>query len=133
MKKLLAQTPFSIGEYTQPTNTDAFKPTAEVGVSLERMLSLAVGMLTLVSGLAFLIYFFIGTLSWTLAGSDEGKVEKAKKQMTNGAIGLIIVVMAYTIIAVLGNLVGLKLLNPACELARLQGVGATAGLPWYCQ
>ncbi len=72
-----------------------------------------------------IMYFIFGALQWTLAGGEEGKVESAKKQMTNGAIGLIIIVIAYGVIAVVGSVLGLNILNPGCEIQKLNPVSGT--------
>jgi cellobiose-specific phosphotransferase system component IIC len=70
-------------------------------------------MLTLVAGLAFLVYFMIGALNWVTAGGDKGKVDTAKMYMTNGAIGMITIVAAYAVIWIVGQVLGLEILNPA--------------------
>lgn len=116
----LAQINPNLGRYDTPAGT--YEPGTDVfstGNTIERIISNGVGALTMIASIMFMIYFFIGALIWATAGSDEGKVETAKKQMTNGAIGLIIVVLAYGIISVLGNFVGLDILNPATLLPSL--------------
>jgi cytochrome bd-type quinol oxidase subunit 2 len=102
------------GGFTGPA-TGVFDPNVAAGGqfdSLNNILSLIVTFLTVLAGLAFLLYFIFGGLQWTLAGGDQGKVDSAKTQMTNGAIGLIIVVLSYGIIAVIGQVLGLQILNP---------------------
>lgn len=106
---LIAQ--FGSDGFTGPA-TGVFDPGADPFASLDNILSLIITFLTVLAGLAFLLYFIFGGLQWTLAGGDQGKVDSAKTQMTNGAIGLIIVVISYGIMAVIGQVLGLKLLNP---------------------
>lgn len=91
--------------------------------SLNGIISLIVSFLTVLGGLAFLLYFIFGGLQWTLAGGDTGKVDTAKKQMTNGAIGLIIIVISYGIIAVVGTVLGLDILNPGTVIQKTIGPG----------
>lgn len=79
---------------------------------LETFISKMVGMLTAVAGIAFLLYFLIGALSWITAGGDKGKTDSAQKQMTNAAIGLIAVVVAYFIAAIISFVLGIDFLNP---------------------
>lgn len=86
---------------------------AQATKNLADIISLILSFLTVLAGLAFLLYFIFGGLQWTLAGGDQGKVDSAKKQMTNGAIGLIIVIVSYGIVAVIGSVVGLDILDPA--------------------
>lgn len=84
----------------------------EVGVKLNTLLSQIIGFLTVIAGLAFLIYFLLGGLQWLTAGGDKAKVDSAKTQMTNGVIGLIIIVAAYGIVWIVGNVLGFNILNP---------------------
>lgn len=80
---------------------------------IEILLSTIVGFLTIVAGLAFLIYFLVGGLSWITGGDDKNKVDAAKKYMTNGAIGMIVIVASYAIVWIVGQVLGLDILNPA--------------------
>ncbi len=79
---------------------------------LETFISSMVGILTAVAGIAFLLYFMLGALSWITAGGDKGKTESAQKQMTNAAIGLIAIVVAYFIAAIIGGVLGIDILQP---------------------
>ena len=93
----------------------AFCPAAnsafDASISIENLITMVVGFLTIVAGLAFLIYFMIGGISWLTAGGDKGKVEKAQSMMTNGAIGMIIVIAAYGITWIIGEVLGIDILN----------------------
>lgn len=103
-----------------------FNENSQVGTNslsnLERLLSTAIGALTVIAGLIFIIYFLLGALSWVTAGGDSGKVQKARDQMVQGVIGLIVVIAAYGIIGVIGAIVGLDLLNPAAALNALRPI-----------
>ncbi len=79
----------------------------------ENLISNALGVLTIIAGLSFMIYFLIGGLTWITAGGKSDKVEQAKDMMTNGAIGIIIVVVSYSIIWIIGEALGIKILEPA--------------------
>lgn len=76
------------------------------------LLSNIITTLTVVGGLAFIIYFAIGALKWIIAGGDKGKVAESQSQMTQAAIGLIAIVAAYFIAGIVGGVLGLDLLNP---------------------
>lgn len=86
---------------------------ANSATQIENLVSTAVGFLTVVAGLAFLIYFIIGALNWVTAGGDSKKVDDAKHYMTNGAIGMIVIVAAYAITWIVGTVLGIDILNPA--------------------
>jgi len=85
----------------------------------ETLASSIFGFLTLVAGLAFILYFVLGAINWITSGGEEARVEKAKNQMTSAAIGLIIVVAAYTVIGIVGTVVGFDILNPASVFSNI--------------
>lgn len=95
-----------VGKFQEDVTTDP-------GSTLESFISTIVGVLTVIAGLAFLLYFLLGGLTWITAGGDKNNTAKAQKQMTDAAIGLIIVVVAYFIAGVVGTVLGLDILNPA--------------------
>ncbi len=78
---------------------------------LEGIFSLVVSFMTILTGLFFIIHFVIGGFTWSTAGGDSQKVETAKTKMTNAAIGLIIVIASYSIIYIIGKVLGLDILQ----------------------
>lgn len=80
---------------------------------LEGFISTSIGVLTALSGIAFLVYFVLGGLTWITAGGEKAKTEKAQKQMTDAAIGLIAVLVAYFIAGIVGTVLDIDILNPA--------------------
>ena len=68
-------------------------PNAELTTVVSRLINAA---LTL-AGLILTCIFLYGGLIWMLALGDETKVEKAKGAMMQGVIGLVIIVMSYSI------------------------------------
>jgi hypothetical protein len=81
--------------------------------AIEKLMSNILVMLTVVAGMAFVLYFLLGGLNWITAGGDKGKIDKAKGMMTNGAIGLIIIALSYSITWIVGKAIGIDILNPA--------------------
>jgi amino acid transporter len=67
----------------------------------------------------FMVYFIIGALTWVSAGGKAEKVEKAKNTMTNAAIGLIVIVAAYSVIYIIGTILGIPILEPEKYLEKL--------------
>jgi cytochrome bd-type quinol oxidase subunit 2 len=92
----------------------AYEPDlADKGAStLEQIFSNVVGVFTIVAGLLFIIYFILGGLNWITAGGKPDKVEKAKKMMTDAAIGMIAVTASYAVIFILGQILGINILQP---------------------
>lgn len=94
--------------------------TAAAGAStLERVLSVALGGFTLVAVIYFLFTLVIAAYTWLSAASDQGKVTKARDMMTNGLIGLLILVAVYAIAGVVGTMLGIKILEPGKLLLQL--------------
>lgn len=81
--------------------------------AIEKLISNVLVMLTVVAGMAFVLYFLLGGLNWITAGGDKGKIDKAKGMMTNGAIGMIIIALSYSIVWIVGKALGIDILNPA--------------------
>ena len=71
-----------------------------------------IGFITVVAGLAFIFYFLLGAINWITAGGDTQKASLSRQQITNALIGLVIVVIANPIIALIGKLLGIPLLSP---------------------
>ncbi|MEP7167331.1 MAG: hypothetical protein ABI758_05100 [Candidatus Woesebacteria bacterium] len=126
MSRLLAQ--LQLGPLKPPTA--AFTPApgtgAEAGgIPLENFLSNFLGFLTTLAGLMFLIFFIFAALSWITSGGDKGKVESARNQMTQAALGLVVVIAGYGIVGVVGRVLGLDVLNPLKLLQQLAPGGGT--------
>ena len=88
-------------------------------LKLTKIVSNVLGFLTVLAGLYFLLYFVMGGINWIASGGEKDKIEKAKHQMTNAAIGLIVVVAAYGIAFIIGRVLGIEILKPALELQKL--------------
>jgi cytochrome bd-type quinol oxidase subunit 2 len=75
-------------------------------------LSTIITSLTVVGGLAFVIFFTLGGLKWLTAGGDKAKVSEAQQQMTQGVIGLVAMVAGLFVVGVVGGVLGIDILNP---------------------
>ena len=102
----------------------AYDPAVSSGVggytsAFEKIISNVLVVLTVVAGVSFVLYFLIGALQWITAGGQKDKVETAKTMMTNGAIGLIIVTLSYVIVWIVGQALGLNILEPSALINNL--------------
>lgn len=100
-------------------SAEVFQPGDSIqtaAASFENFFSNIIGVFTVFAGMGFILYFAFGALQWILAQGDEGRTTAARKQMTNGAVGLLITVIAYVLIAVVGAVVGIDILNPATTI-----------------
>lgn len=65
----------------------------------------------LVGGLAFILFFLQGGLTWITAGGDKGKIEEARGKITQGLVGLAVLAASYVIIKFIETAIGMNLLN----------------------
>ena len=79
-----------------------------LGIIMARLFRTAV----VVGGLALLLYLAWGGLNWITAGGDTKKVDAAKAQITNGIMGMAILVATIAVAAFLSGVFGLDLLRP---------------------
>jgi len=80
-----------------------------IGLLMARIYRTAI----LVGGLALLLFIAWGGLNWITAGGNEKKVEEAKDKITNGIIGMTVLVGTAALAAFIGKALGLDLLNPS--------------------
>ena len=80
---------------TQLTNAD-------LTVVIGRIVKIVIGFL----GLIAVVIILIGGFQWMTSGGDEDKIKNARKLMTNGVIGLFIVVIAYAIALFVMGVIG---------------------------
>ena len=79
--------------------------------TLATVLSNIIGSLTILGGLFFVVYFFMGAFQWISAGGDSSKIEKARDQMIQGVLGLLVMVISYSLIGIISRVIGLDLIN----------------------
>jgi predicted metal-binding membrane protein len=81
--------------------------------TLNNVLSIVVGTLTIVAGVWFMFQIITGAITWIGAGGDKVAMENARKRIMNGFVGLVIVISAVFILDLVGTLLGLPFLaNP---------------------
>lgn len=108
--------------FGQITTPGGYQPGSGIEGStsaVESLISNILVVFTLVSGIAFALYFLLGGLNWITAGGDKGKIDKAKGMMTNGAVGIIVVTVSYSIVWIVGEALGLNILEPGAMINSL--------------
>ena len=78
------------------------------GPALSSLLSNFISLATFGAGILLLVYLVYGGVSYIMAGGDEKAVAKAKQILTNGIIGLVIVVAAIMVTQILGGILGFE-------------------------
>jgi len=87
--------------------------------SFDLIISNILGLLTIVGGLIFVIYFLMAAIEWITAGGDSGKISSARDKIVQGVIGLIILVASYAILGLIGSIVGLDLIDPVAQIKKI--------------
>jgi hypothetical protein len=57
-----------------------------------------------VGGLSVLLYLVWGAVEWISAGGDSGKIQKARDKMTQGVVGMIVLVGTFVIAQLISEL-----------------------------
>lgn len=115
MNRLAATLNFSpsSGGFSGP-GTGIFADSATNAPSkFQDLFSLIIGVMTVVAGIWFIFTLLFGALGWLTAGGDKGAVEAARKRITNGLTGLIIVVIAVFLVDLVGKFLGFSILDIA--------------------
>lgn len=103
----------NLGTFEGPT--PEFNPGTDEKVAatiLETIISNAIGLLTIIAGIFFIIQFVLAAFNWLSAGGDTGKVQKARDSIIQALIGIIILVAAYAVAGLVGSVVGINILRP---------------------
>lgn len=66
-------------------------------MSLEIIIGKSIQAFLGILGIVFLVIIIFAGVTWMVAGGDPKKVQTAKDWMTNGVIGLVIILSAYAI------------------------------------
>ncbi len=91
-----------------------FEDTPATGVGAVGLFAAAIssviGIMTLIAFIWFTFQLIIGAIRILGSGGDKGALEGAKKQITSGLVGLVIVIAAVFIVSLVGFILGIP--NP---------------------
>lgn len=89
----------------QKNGLPGFKYTdAKLGVLFTNILPYVFG----IAGIVLLVYLIIGGFGFMTSRGDPKSTQIAQSRITNALIGFVIVVFAYTIIQILGQIFGIQ-------------------------
>lgn len=88
-----------------------FKMADAPATRLEQVISNIVAIITIFGGLAFLVWFVIGALTWASSGGNPEQLNKAKSQMSTAVAGLFVLILANAVVWILGKVTGLDIIN----------------------
>jgi hypothetical protein len=75
------------------------------------VISIFIGVMTAIAGLWFVFQIFQGAFQWLSSGGDKQQLQTAQKRLQNAFTGILVVVLAYTLVGIVGRILGLDILN----------------------
>lgn len=78
--------------------------------ALVNTISSILGLLTVVGAIWFLLQVVFGGYEWMSASGDAKRIETARNRITNAFIGMVVIVAAWSILAVTGQFLGFNTL-----------------------
>lgn len=102
------------------TGSGGLQTGATPATTLEKFFTIALGFLTTVGGIMFLIFFVLGALNWITSGGDREKISRAQHYMSNAVIGLILVILAWAFTGVVGLALGFNILDLVTSLSAIK-------------
>lgn len=109
--KTLAATTIDFGTFS---GFGRLGDTSKIGNGINifsNVISTAVGIMTIVAFIWFVFNLIMGAIGIMTAGGDKAQLENSRKKITNGVIGLIVVIAALFIVQLVGTLLGIDILN----------------------
>lgn len=94
-----------------------------------QIISTIIGVLTASAILWFVIQFILGTIRWISSQGDAKTVESARMQITHAIVGLVLVFSALAILALIGTIMGVDVINFKGVLEKLNPQGGGRGIP----
>lgn len=90
-------------------------------VIFTKFISSTIGLMTIIAIIWFVILMIMGAIGIISSGGDKASLESARKRITTGVIGFVVVVAAIFIVQLIGRLIGMPdLLNLPALLERIQ-------------
>ncbi|MBU2577566.1 hypothetical protein KKA69_01920 [Patescibacteria group bacterium] len=89
--------------------TEKWKDISLPALKFTQVISLAIGVMTIIAFIWFVFTLFTGALAWITSGGDKVKVQNAQKQISNGIIGVVVVISAIFLFRLAGAILGINL------------------------
>ena len=112
MKNLAAELNFGTLRGFGPLGLEG-KPDASGAMGVfSTFISSAIGLITIIAIIWFVFVFIMGAIGIISSGGDKQAMESARKKITSGAIGLVVVIVGMFVIQLIGRIIGIpEILN----------------------
>lgn len=77
------------------------------------VISTSVAIISIIAAIWFIFVLITGATALISSEGDSKAVETAKKKVTTGLIGLVVVIAAIFLVDLVGTILGIDILNPA--------------------
>ena len=94
--------------FAYPLTGIGIQPSEAPEKDLESILSSVIGFLTIIAVIFFVIQIILAGYGFISGQGDEKKIEASRKKLTDGILGLTIVVVAFGLGAFISNLLGIS-------------------------
>jgi hypothetical protein len=78
------------------------------GDTLGSIINTAIPFVIAAAGIGLLVVIIGGGFTLLTSSGDTKKMEAGKQQLTNGVIGFIVIIVAYWLVQIAGNVLGIK-------------------------
>lgn len=96
------------------------EPSGALGI-FSGFISSTIGLMTIIAIIWFTFVLITGAIGMMGAGGDKQAMESARKRITSGLIGLVVVIAAIFILDLVGSLFGIPVLNFGELFGRITG------------
>jgi hypothetical protein len=90
-----------------PITGPGINPGANGTLALEKIISQVIGVMTIFGVIYFAIQIIIAGYNFISSEGDEKKMEIARKTLTNGVLGIVIIVVAVGLVSLIASLAGM--------------------------
>lgn len=128
MMKIFAQAPIPLGPIGGDKG-EGLGPFAGIKydgtIALSKVtgaVSSIIGFMTVAAAIWFIFQFLVGGFYWITSGGDKQKLHEARDRITNAFIGLIVVIIGWSILALTGQFFGYDIVvkDPGKVIQQLQ-------------
>ena len=93
---------FEFGTIDKPQGIDRFESGGEGEIGILTFFSSLLQVATVIAGLWVLFNFILAGYEYITSQGDSGAHAKVRQSLTNSVLGLVIIAISYTVVAVLG-------------------------------
>lgn len=97
-----------------------------------KVFSTGLAVLTVSGGIWFIIQIASGAFQWLASAGEKDALQKAQKRISNAIFGLFVIIFAYALISIVGQIFGFDILSPYKSLFGIPGGPVDPNGPGAC-